>query len=299
MARCFLDRRPGHDRVGRRAVEPTFQLLPEPLVRPILDRLVEGALKVEPAAGARAHRAQGKAALVADIDQLGGDRRGVAQDAEPAKRIDALVGAECGFRDGLPADTVKAVAPGDEIARDFARDAVAAVAQARPPGGDIVQAYPVGLVEGRHARSGARLHQVAGDLGLAVNGDGLAGQLAEIDALPPSAKADLDAVMNETLAMKPVADAGAVEQTDRPVLDQAGANTAQHIFAAALLENDVGDAVDLKQLPEEQAGRAGADDRDLGAHVSSAPEASRCSSGGSRRSEEARRCRWPPNGRVR
>jgi hypothetical protein len=105
-----------------------------------------------------------------------------------------------------------------------------------------------------------------GDLGLAVNRDDLAGQLAKINALPPSAKADRDAVMHETLAMEPFADAGAVEQTDRPVLDQAGADAAQHIFAAALLENDVGDAVDLKQLPEEQAGRAGADDRDLGSH---------------------------------
>jgi len=89
------------------AVEATLQLLPEPLVGPIPDRVVEDALKEEPAAGARALRAEGKAALVADIDQIGGDRRTVAQNAEPAEWIDLLVGAECGSRDSPPADTVK------------------------------------------------------------------------------------------------------------------------------------------------------------------------------------------------
>jgi hypothetical protein len=49
---------------------------------------------------------------------------------------------------------------------------------------------------------------------------------------------------------EPFPDAGAVEQTDCPVLDQAGADAAQHIFAAALLEYDVCNPVDLQQLPE-------------------------------------------------
>ena len=55
-----------------------------------------------------------------------------------------------------------------------------------------------------------------------------------------------------------------VEQVDRDLLEHAGADAAEHVVGAALLEDDVVDAGLGQQGAEQQAGRAGADDRDLG-----------------------------------
>jgi len=72
--------------------------------------------------------------------------------------------------------------------------------------------------------------------------------------------------MDETLAVQSRADTGAFQETDGPILDQPGANPAQDIVTAALLEDHIGDAVILQELPEQQPGRSGADDRDLGTY---------------------------------
>ena len=61
------------------------------------------------------------------------------------------------------------------------------------------------------------------------------------------------------------ADAGLVEQVDRALLEHAGADAAAHVVARCALEDHAVDAVAVQQLPEQQAGRAGADDHDLGA----------------------------------
>ena len=55
------------------------------------------------------------------------------------------------------------------------------------------------------------------------------------------------------------------------MLDHASTYTTQHVLAAPLLNYDVGNAVPVEELAEEQAGRAGINDRYLGPHaVSSA-----------------------------
>ena len=129
--------------------------------------------------------------------------------------------------------------------------------------GDII-----GRVDRRRAGCRAAVHQVLGDLGLAVDHDGLAGQLLEVDAVAHAFDADLRPVMHEALAVHAGADAGLVDQIDRDLLDHAGADAAQHVLAGVPLEDDVVDAVLVEQLAEQQAGRAGADDRDLRSHVS-------------------------------
>jgi len=124
-------------------------------VGPILDMVVEATLDVEPATGVRTHRAERKAALMADIDRLGRALWRVAEHAEPAERIDALIVPDRRFRDRLPADAVKAVAAGDKVAGDFAFQAVLAVTHARLIGGDVVQAdaLPLGRPSGRRRRA--------------------------------------------------------------------------------------------------------------------------------------------------
>lgn len=64
--------------------------------------------------------------------------------------------------------------------------------------------------------------------------------------------------MDQTLAVEAgAAHAGTVEEIDRPLFDHAGAYTTQDVVAALLLEYDVGNAMRVEQLAEEQAGRAG------------------------------------------
>ena len=72
--------------------------------------------------------------------------------------------------------------------------------------------------------------------------------------------------VHQPLGVQARAHAGFVEHRDGALFENAGANAAEHVLGRALLENDVVDAGALQQLPEQQAGGAGADDGDLGAH---------------------------------
>ena len=83
--------------------------------------------------------------------------------------------------------------------------------------------------------------------------------------MPRSAERQLDPVVQQSFAMHARAEARLVEQVDRRLLEHAGADAAEHVFAAAALEDDVVDAGVVQQLAEEQARGTCADDRDLGA----------------------------------
>ena len=120
------------------------------------------------------------------------------------------------------------------------------------------------LVAWRNAILRQRVHQVARDLGLAVDHHRLAaGQIGEIDAMAAALEGELDPVMDKPLAVHALADLRLVEQGDRAHLEHAGADAAEHIVAAAALEHDVGDAVQMQKAREQQARRAGTDDGDL------------------------------------
>ena len=100
-----------------------------------------------------------------------------------------------------------------------------------------------------------------------VDHDGLAGQLLEIDAVPHALDAELRSVVHEAVAMHAGTDAGLVDEIDRDLLDDAGANATEHILGRMPLEYDVVDVVLMQQLAKEQAGGAGADDCDLSAII--------------------------------
>jgi len=66
--------------------------------------------------------------------------------------------------------------------------------------------------------------------------------------------------------MHPRADAGFVEQTHRALFDDAGANTAEHVFGGLPFQDNVVDAMLVQELTEQKPGRSGADNGDLGSH---------------------------------
>src|SRR4051794_17017088 len=129
---------------------------------------------------------------------------------------------------------------------------------------EVVDADVGDLEVQRQPRAEPRGDQVLDALGLPVDDDAApAGQLAERDVVPLAVELHVDAVVHDPLAMQPVADAGAVEEVDRALLEDAGADARFDVVAATVLEDDSVDARDVQQLPEREPGRAGADDRDL------------------------------------
>jgi len=63
------------------------------------------------------------------------------------------------------------------------------------------------------------------------------------------------------------ADTRLVKQVDGDLFDDAGADAVKDVLAGLPLDDDVIDAVFVQKLSEQQARRAGTDDRDLGLHA--------------------------------
>ena len=115
--------------------------------------------------------------------------------------------------------------------------------------------------------AGAGLHQVAGDLGLAVDGDGLAARVVlEIEAVQRAVEGDVDTFVDKPLGVNAGPCPGLIEQIDGALLEHASADAAQHVFGRTALDDDVVDASAAEELTQEQPRGTGADDGDLGAH---------------------------------
>ena len=72
------------------------------------------------------------------------------------------------------------------------------------------------------------------------------------------------AAVNQAFIVHALADAGFVEQVNAHLLQHACADAREHIVASLALEDDGINAGFVEQLAEQQAGRAGADDGNLG-----------------------------------
>ena len=75
-----------------------------------------------------------------------------------------------------------------------------------------------------------------------------------------AAEGELDAVMDQALAVGARAGAHFVEQCDGTFLEQAGADTAEHVVRRLPFQDDVVDAVGAQQLSQQQSRRPRAND---------------------------------------
>ena len=252
--------------------EAHLQLLPDALVRPLGDVLVGPALDVEAAELGRAQAEQREAALVMGVDQLVVRRRDRGEDAEPAERVLARERPQDARRDARPADAVEAVAAGDDVALELVLPALVREQDTRPLRLEVLDADVVHLEEQRAPGLEPRRDQILDDLGLAVDVDRLAaGELAHVDPVALAVELQLDARVDEALAAQALPDACVGEEVDDALLEHAGADARLDVLAAAVLEDHRLDPVEVEQLREHQAGRAGADDRDLRAHHAPLP----------------------------
>jgi hypothetical protein len=103
---------------------------------------------------------------------------------------------------------------------------------------------------------------------LAVDGDGAAsGQREEVDAaVGAAAKTELDAAMDQTFAQHAFAKSGGAQQIHRTLFEDACPDALLAVPAAARFDDDGLDALQVKKMREQQAGRPGSDDTDLGSH---------------------------------
>jgi hypothetical protein len=113
----------------------------------------------------------------------------------------------------------------------------------------------------------ARFHEVSRDFGLAVDGDGFAArQGLQVDAYAPACEGELDALVHDAILIHAGADPGFAQQIDRALFEHAGPDTPQNVLGRLPFEDDVVDSGLRQQLAQQQAGRACADDGDLGFH---------------------------------
>jgi len=141
---------------------------------------------------------------------------------------------------------VEAVAAGDEVARQFMRRAVVPVPDARLCGIDVVQRQVFHPVQQRTPRGAPRRVEILLDFVLAIDRDrASAGKLMHVDAMALAAEADMDAVVDESLALHALAQSDGVQQIHGALFQNARAHAIDHILFAACFEDHGVDAVQM------------------------------------------------------
>jgi hypothetical protein len=158
------------------------------------------------------------------------------------------------------ADAVLAVAAGDEIAGDLVADAVLDVGDARMIGVEIMRLDVGGLIDRGETGRFTRVHQIECHFGLAVDDHRLAGGGRHVDAMARAAEGELDAMMDQALAVRARAGAHFIEQSDRSLFQKTCADAAKHIVRRLAFKDDVVDSVGAKQLSQQQSRRPRAND---------------------------------------
>src|SRR5215203_21060 len=253
-------------RVQRPTLDPEspFELLPDPLVWPLLDFFVGPDLEIESRHRRRAHAVEGEAPLVVRVDQLLVRRRRGGEDPEPGERILTLERRQNACRNAVPAHAVEAVASGDEVAGDLPVVAVVPVMEDGPISPEALGADVLDVEEECAARVQPGGDQILHDLLLPVDHDSAAaGQRREVDPVPLAGELQLDPVVDETLPSEPLSHADLLQQVDSALLEHPGPDAALDVLAGSVLENDGVDPLQVEEVSEDEAGRPGADDADL------------------------------------
>ncbi len=170
---------------------------------------------------------------------------------------------------------MKAVTAGDHVAVESMLVALVQVRDVRRVALEVVDGDVVDLEVERQPCVEPRGDQILDDLGLPVDHDSPPpGQLAQREMVALAGELQVDAVVRDALARKPLPHACTFEHVDRRLLEHSGADPVLDVVAAPVLEHDRLDSATVKQLRKRQPGRPGTDDRDLRAvarHVSLSP----------------------------
>src|ERR1700722_1812399 len=174
--------------------------------------------------------------------------RSFRQDAQPPERKNSLVSCKC-VLNAWTADSVKAVASGNEVTGQFTRLAVSLKAHDRFCGVEVLDDDIFNFKKNLAARRQARVDQILNDFRLSVDGDATsAGEFLEVDTVAASAEAQFDSMVDEAFSLHAFANTGFGQQVDRILFEHAGANPLLDIFAAAALQDHRFDSFKMQQM---------------------------------------------------
>src|SRR5262245_52985094 len=157
-------------------------------------------------------------------------RRRISQNTQPGERIDTLIDANVALGNRWPADAMKPVATGDEITSNLAGFIVLGELYLWVLRIHVAHAHVGNFKQQRCARAHARRNEIFDDLVLPVNGNAPACQCSQVNAAAVPEDIEVDSVMEETLALKPVADAALDQEVNGGLFQHAGANAIDHII---------------------------------------------------------------------
>src|SRR4030095_15738845 len=158
-----------------------------------------------------------------------GGRR-TSQNTQPGERIDALIDADVVLRDGRTADAMKPIATSDEIASNLVGLVVLGELYLRLLRIQVAHAHVGDFQHQRSARAHACRNEIFDHLVLPVNGNTPAGQCRHVNAAAIPEDIEVDSVMEETVALKPVADAALDQEVNGGLLQDASANALDHVI---------------------------------------------------------------------
>jgi hypothetical protein len=81
--------------------------------------------------------------------------------------------------------------------------------------------------------------------------------------VPFAGELELDSLVDEPLALKPLPDPDLAQQVDSALLEDAGANSLLDVLAAPVLQDDGVDPLQMEELRQHEPGGTGTDDPDL------------------------------------
>src|SRR5581483_10763217 len=163
-----------------------------------------------------------------------------------------------------PADPVKSIASGDEIAVHLVLCAVLAITYLRPGTVHFVDADIFDFEQHLATGSNAGIVEVLKHLSLRVNGDAFpSGEFLKVNAMPLAVEAQFDPIMHKTFALHALADTHLGEEVDGVLFQDPGAHTFFDVMTAAVFQNDRFDAVQMQEMRQHQACGPGAYNSDL------------------------------------
>ena len=119
------------------------------------------------------------------VDELVRRGRSFRENPEPAERIDPFVDGQHAIRNRRPADAVKSIASGNEVAPNLVIGAAMLEAEHGARGVERADRDAIGLEIQRTRRRRARVDQIPDDFILSVDRDRFASrQVGQIDAVP-------------------------------------------------------------------------------------------------------------------
>ena len=127
------------------------------------------------------------------------------------------------------ADAVETVAPSDEIAFHLMAGPAVLIMDLRS-GFVVLNTQRLRCKMDRRAVSDSRRDQVLHDFLLRVNGDGLADQVCEIDAMASAIEPQLHSLVLQALAFQALAHSTAAQQLDCALFENAGTHPRLDIF---------------------------------------------------------------------